>query len=212
MNKDIMADRVLPQPRCYPPADPAKQKISSKCLSQSIWPIQCPCVLNGVAHNFIPRPGLALVFALAKLLRNWHDECFLFLDIKDARLGLRVYVKHTQVKTDLKFSHSFGDQIRTDPSKTPSPDAAQTLILTIPLSYSNHILTFMLSKKVMSRIPPEKTKAVTSTEVTHQDAWGQVFHDKFHKEKGLGTRGISLCQDIRKTNSICIVGFVSSTP
>lgn len=104
--------------------------------------------------------------------------------MKDARLGLRVYVGQAQVKIDLKISHSIGDQIWTDPNKTPSPDAAQTLILTTPLSYINHVLLFILSKKVVSHIPLRKKRAVTSTEITHQDAWRQVFCDKFHEEKG----------------------------
>lgn len=120
-----------------------------------------------------------------------------------ARLGLQVYVGYAQVKTDLKFSRSVGDQIRTDPSKTPSPDAAQTLVLTIPLSYTNHILSFMSSKKIVSRIPPGKKRTVTTTEVTPQDAWGQVYRDKFHEEKVLRIRGMSLCQDIRRTHSMC---------
>lgn len=156
-------------------------------------------------HNFILRSGPALVFASAKLLKNWHNECFLFLDTENARLGLRIYVKHAQVKTDLKFSYSIDNQIWTDPSKTASPDVTQTLILSILLSYTNYILLFILSKKIVSLILSEKKRTITSTKITHQKARKQVFHDKFHKEKSLETHGMSLCQNIRKTSFMCIV-------
>lgn len=109
MNKDIMSDWALPQPRCHLLADLAKQNISLKCSSQSTWPIQCFCILNEVAYNFIPKFDPILIFTLAKLLKNWHDKCFLFLDMEDARLRLRVYIGHAQVKTELKFSHSVGN-------------------------------------------------------------------------------------------------------
>lgn len=63
----------------------------------------------------------------------------------------------------------------------------------------------MSSKKVVLRIPLGRIKAITSMEVTHQDAWGQVFRDKFYKKKGLGIRSMLLYQDIRKKNSMCII-------
>lgn len=204
-----MADRALAQLCCHLSADLAKQNSSFKCLSQNTWPIQCPCVLNGVTHNFIPRPDPALVFTPAKLLKNWHNKCFWILDIEDARLGLQIYVGHAQVKTDLKFSRSIGNQIRTGPSKTPSPDAAQTLVLTTLLSYANQLRQSCLVIHV------EQENCVTYPSKAEKNRHNNGSHSPRclgTSIPGLGIRGMSICQDIKKTNSMCTVWFVSGTP
>lgn len=45
-------------------------------------------------------------------------------------------------------------------------------------------------------------KTITTMEIIPQDAWGQVYHNKFHKEKRLETRRTSLCQNIKKKHFI----------
>lgn len=74
----------------------------------------------------------------------------------------------------------------------------QTLILTKPFSYVNYILLFILSKKIVLYIFSKKTKIVIIMEVTFQDAWRQIYYNKFYLKKVLETYKILLYQNNKK--------------
>lgn len=63
--------------------------------TQSIRPIQYPCLQSKLVYNFILKSGLALILILAKLLQNWQNKCFLFFYIKNTRFEPQIFVEHT---------------------------------------------------------------------------------------------------------------------
>lgn len=56
--------------------------------------IQYLYVYNKLIYNLISKCDFTLIFILTKLLRNYYNKWFLFLNIKNAKLELWVYIRH----------------------------------------------------------------------------------------------------------------------
>lgn len=59
---------------------------------------------------------------------------------------------------------------------------------------------------------PGKKKKKFRSQLIAQNVWGQIFRDKYHKEKRRETKGMSLCLHAHTAHADAKIWFVSGTP
>lgn len=94
----------------------------------------------------------------------------------------------------------------------PSSDSSRFLIITLPTSYDNNVLYFLSThESSFVSVPGKKRKEFRSQSI-EGDVWGQIFCDKYHKEKRRETKGMFLCLQARTTHADAKIWFISETP
>lgn len=147
----------------------------------------------------------------AKLVKNWQAECAKFLDTNNLRLNLKVFIGHRSATTNEKIGIKQGKEIMTPKGTKPSSDSSKFLIITSPTSYDNNVLYFLSThESSFVSVPGKKRKEFRSQSI-EGDVWGQIFRDKYHKEKRRETKDMSLCLQARTAHADAKIWFISGT-
>ena len=94
----------------------------------------------------------------------------------------------------------------------PSSDSSRFLIITLPTSYDNNVLYFLSTHESSFVSVPGKKKKEFCFWSIEQDVWGQIFRDKYHKEKTRQIKGMSLFLQACTAYTSAKIWFISGTP
>ena len=93
-----------------------------------------------------------------------------------------------------------------------SSDLSRFLIIALPTSYKNNVLYFLSThKSSFVSVPGKKRKEFCSRSI-EQDVWGQIFYNKYHKEKGRKIKDMSLWLQARTAHANTRIWIISKTP
>lgn len=187
------------------------------CPSASRIPIQCPCIENSIAHGLAKRAraGPCLGVIPPQLMHQWASEADRLIDFdgnfcrENGRKDLtglpelHMFVAHGTNKApadDFVVTHLKAKLEREPDRDRPGRylpieyvnyrGSERILVLTTPLSLQGHVLkpySTRLRSFWTSQNKERKTPKVED-HMSHALAWGIMFRDEFHKDKGLTTK------------------------
>lgn len=91
----------------------------------------------------------------------------------------------------------------TSPKFILAQVASRFLILTTPGSYKSNVAKILKHTFYSSYIPYKRKKAIQKLKLEQKDIWGQIYWDKYYKEKGVGAIRIDICWNSRTKNENC---------
>jgi hypothetical protein len=171
------------------------QALESVCPSD-LFGIQCPCI----DHSWSARMALSgrvptgptLIVAPPNLCANWSSEFAKFVTLGANDLKLHVFLRHgkmnaataeetTVMRNNIQFRIAF-DETSAGWTGTIKSGSYQSVIITSPACIESRVVT-----PTLHTAPSEKFNGRHFEGKIHGIAWGLMFRDEYHKDKGLTT-------------------------
>lgn len=143
--------------------------------------------------RFKPVVGPALVLVPTKLVKNWQAEYAKFFDTDNSKQNLKVYIRYRSATLNKRIRTTEEKMMITPKGIQPTINASKYLIITLSTSYKKNVLFYFSTHKIGFVTMLEKKKREFYSKSIAQDMWGQIFRDKYYKEKRKETKRISLC-------------------
>jgi SNF2 family DNA or RNA helicase len=151
-----------------------------------------------------PKKGPVIIFVPAKLLANWVQEWFKFIDESNEKLQMKLLVGYgSPVKGATQLRNSdYIDNLRSPliegGNSLPQEGQERYVVLTTVGSYDRQVSRFL--KHFIHKGKPAKGLGSRSKtpppDVYSAVSWGRLFRDEFHEQKNSGTAALNVIQNI----------------